>query len=72
MYQDNLLLAHIELAASVVILLAVGEDQVFLESPAAFCNQTPTNFMWDWVGRIGPMPFRSSHEVCAFQGDGLT
>lgn len=50
----------------------VGEAQAFSESPAAFCVQTHSNFTWDWEGRMGPMPFMSSCEVCASQDDGLT
>lgn len=51
---------------------AVGEAQAFPESPAAFCVQTPSNFIWHWEGRTDPVPIRSSCEVCASQGDGLT
>lgn len=49
----------------------VGEAQAFPESPAAFCIQTPSNFSWDWAGRMGRVPFSSICEVCASQGDGL-
>lgn len=53
-----------------VLAYAVGEAQAFPELPAAFCVQTPSNFTWDW--RTGPVPFRSSYEVYASKGDGLT
>lgn len=66
MKEDGLVLPHFVLA------YAVGEAQAFPESPAAFCVQTPSNFTWDWEGRTGPVPFRSSCEACASQGDGLT
>lgn len=66
MKEDSLVLLHFVLA------YAVGEAQAFPKSPAAFCIQTPSNFTWDWEGRTGPVPLRSSCEACASQGDGLT